>query len=93
MKPLIFLVLLGLGGCASIPQVKCSVQTVLVPTMIPVPSPPVISTPNLPITALSKSSTDGDVALAYEASIVQLQGLVKQYQEVLAKYDELSKQK
>lgn len=81
-----------IGGCASLPAaIKCSVQTVEVPIMQPIPAPPTVNQPDLPITHLSKQSTDGEVALAYAASITQLRNEIKEFELIVQKYADLAK--
>lgn len=83
-----------LTGCASGPTpIKCETQIVKVPVVVPPPAPPTIVSPHLPITDLTNKSPPGDTAVAYKATVVLLENVIKQYELVLQKYDDLSKAK
>lgn len=95
MRPhnLLFIPLLAvmLTGCGTIQKIACTVQKVEVPVIVKPPSPPVVNVPHLPIQDLTQKSDAGTTALSYKASIILLEGVIKQYQQILDKYTELSK--
>lgn len=77
-------------GCAG-PQVrlKTEVQESYVPILY-CPAPPVVERPELAIEKLTPELLEhpGEVVKHYKATIIQLQGMVRELEEVLNQYDQ-----
>lgn len=57
----------------------------------PIPAPPVVERPHLKILEITASTSDGDVVVFYRTAVEQLINYAKQLENVVRKYDELSK--
>lgn len=84
---LLLLAATTLAGCASAPTLP---RQVSVPVAVcPVPTVP--PRPDLPVAALSKSSTPDQVARAYAQTVEVLAGYAKQLEELLKPFTDSAK--
>jgi hypothetical protein len=86
MKQVILITIIALAGCASTPS-KIITQTI--PQAVPIlycPAPPVITRPILPSDSIVSSTSDGDVAKDYAASMQALLGYSVQLEDIVAQY-------
>ena len=89
MRPLSFIGILSaisfvLAGCAAqVPTVEVQKINIPVPVQVPCPAPSVPARPALPIANLNASSTPADVARAYVATVVVLEGYAAQLEKLL----------
>jgi hypothetical protein len=101
MKQYALILAVLLTGCASVGGGQNVVPTrvdtveVKVQVMVPIPAPPVTARPALVIFDLKEADKKdpGKVALAYQATIKQLQGYALQLETVVESYRKLSKEK
>ena len=76
-----------LGGCTRARTVtRTEVVEVRVPIPVEAPAPPLLVRPALPIAELAPSSTDGEVARAYLATVVLLQLYAAELEALLDAY-------
>lgn len=76
-------------GCGS-----TIVKTEVVKQYIPLlycPAPPSLVRPSLPIYDITASTSDGEVAKKYKASVIILQGYVEELEKTVNEYDKTNK--
>lgn len=103
MKTIVVAVLASvlLVGCGGTTTIKTETKNVYVPVPY-VPAPPVKTPPELAVDAIAEQSIPEDpiargefygrLAQAYRASMVALQGYVKELEATIAEYERLSKE-
>jgi hypothetical protein len=89
-----------LVGCETTPTIKTETKTVFVPVPY-VPAPPVKTPPELAVDSIAEQPIPEDpiargefygrLAQAYRASMVALQGYVKELEATIAEYERLSR--
>lgn len=57
----------------------------------PIPAPPVVERPHLKTLEITATTSDGDVVVFYRTAVEQLMNYAKQLEDVVRKYDDLSK--
>ncbi len=88
MRSLALLLLLAAGGCCPkpAPEIRYVTQRVEVPVVVPAPAPPVFERQPLPAESIPDGAPPQEVIRLLIATIVQLQGEVKQRDEALDAY-------
>lgn len=91
---LIVLAAIGLAGCATKPaRVVTDTVTVTIPVLY-CPAPPEFARPELPLDQLraGQGLSDGELAQAYNATIVALQGYASELETALQGYEDISEE-
>ena len=85
-KSLLLLAALLISGCATTKQIE--IQTVD-KAVLGCPAPPILKRPDLPISTISESDTDGAIAIKYKATIYLLMDYAKQQEAIIELYKNL----